>query len=407
MKPYLQLVLFTLLIIKTIVSNPKENLRYLSETHFEFAIELYNEVAKSRSGNLVIAGHSVNVGMAMLFLGTTAKTKSSYELRQTLHYENISYVDIHKSYKEVLLLLSEPYYVTNHDFLNKIGLFVQKGANVKQEYKRAVREFYRSNVLEVDFGAAGSGEVLNSMNSWIEKETNGTIRKIVSEEPGSDTRLVIASFVNLQPKWLYPFDPLKTSQNGLFYLPGGKRVEVPMMQAQLELPMGYSEELEARTLELPLSERRMSMFVILPDYLDPGIHQLEANFTTDHVRALMSTLETEVVNVKMPRFRIEETYELTPELENLGVHDILTPGEADFGNMVTRNFIHLSQYKQRVKIETKEWGQHGFSDTEEKRRVGVLKQKYFEVDRAFIYFIWDYFSGTIILIGRVTKPIIF
>ena len=128
----------------------------------------------------------------------------------------------------------------------------------------------------------------------------------------------------------------------------------------------------------------------------------------------------------MPRFRIEETYELTPELENLGVHDILTPGEADFGNMVTRNFIHLSQYKQRsvktskvswlypfnisifrVKIETKEWGQHGFSDTEEKRRVGVLKQKYFEVDRAFIYFIWDYFSGTIILIGRVTKPIIF
>lgn len=60
-----------------------------------------------------------------------------------------------------------------------------------------------------------------------------------------------------------------------------------------------------------------------------------------------------------------------------------------------------------MKIETKEWGQHGFSDTEEKRRVGVLKQKYFEVDRAFIYFIWDYFSGTIILIGRVTKPIIF
>lgn len=54
--------------------------------------------------------------------------------------------------------------MTNHDFLNKIGLFVQKGANVKQEYKRAVREFYRSNILEVDFGAAGSGEVLNSMN---------------------------------------------------------------------------------------------------------------------------------------------------------------------------------------------------------------------------------------------------
>ena len=64
-----------------------------------------------------------------------------------------------------------------------------------------------------------------------------------------------------------------------------------MMRAQLQLQLGYSVELEARTLELPLTERRMSLFLILPDYLDPGIHQLEANFTKQHVRALMSTLQ--------------------------------------------------------------------------------------------------------------------
>ena len=65
------------------------------------------------------------------------------------------------------------------------------------------------------------------------------------------------------------------------------------MRAQLQLQLGYSVELEARTLELPLTERRMSLFLILPDYLDPGIHQLEANFTKQHVRALMSTLQVE------------------------------------------------------------------------------------------------------------------
>ena len=53
------------------------------------------------------------------------------------------------------------------------------------------------------------------------------------------------------------------------------------------------------------------------------------------------------MNVKLPRFRIEETYELTGELQNLGVQAILTPGEADFGNMVARNFVHLSQFRQR------------------------------------------------------------
>ena len=63
------------------------------------------------------------------------------------------------------------------------------------------------------------------------------------------------------------------------------------MAAQLLLQTGYSEELEARTLELPLTQRRMSLFVIIPDYLDPGIQQLEANFTREHIKALMSTLQ--------------------------------------------------------------------------------------------------------------------
>ena len=96
-----------LLILATLISfgapsteaNSKKTLRYLSERHFAFAIELYREVAKSRSVNLVISAHNVNMGLALLFLGTTANTTSSYELRKTLHYQNVSYVNIHKSNK--------------------------------------------------------------------------------------------------------------------------------------------------------------------------------------------------------------------------------------------------------------------------------------------------------------------
>ena len=59
--------------------------------------------------------------------------------------------------------------------------------------------------------------------SWIEKETGGEERRILESDPPSDSRLVVASFVNFQPVWLHPFDPEETSQNGLFYLPGGER----------------------------------------------------------------------------------------------------------------------------------------------------------------------------------------
>ena len=84
--------------------------------------------------------------------------------RRALHYENISYVDIHRSYREVLTVLSESYYRDQHDYRSSVGLFVQKGAGIKPEYERAATEFYRSSVLDVDFGASGSGEVLRAMN---------------------------------------------------------------------------------------------------------------------------------------------------------------------------------------------------------------------------------------------------
>ena len=51
------------------------------------------------------------------------------------------------------------------------------------------------------------------------------MRRIIETEPGSGTRLLVASLLNFRPRWLYPFDPALTRENGLFYLPGGERYE--------------------------------------------------------------------------------------------------------------------------------------------------------------------------------------
>lgn len=64
-----------------------------------------------------------------------------------------------------------------------------------------------------------------------------------------------------------------------------------MMKGRLRLPLGYSYDLEARVLELPLRERRVSLFLLLPDALEQGLQRLEANLTTDNLRALLSTLK--------------------------------------------------------------------------------------------------------------------
>ena len=77
-----------------------------------------------------------------------------------------------------------------------------------------------------------------------------------------------------------------------------------MMTAQLNVPLGYSQDLEARILELPLTSRRMSMFLILPDHLDPGIEQMEANLTTHHIKALMVTLQVSLTAKQSKEFNL-------------------------------------------------------------------------------------------------------
>ena len=57
----------------------------------------------------------------------------------------------------------------------------------------------------------------------------------------------------------------------------------------------------------------------------------------------------------------------------------------------------------RAEIGIEEWGVHGKGETS---KVGILRQKFFEVDHPFLYFIWDYYTGTILLIGRVERPIV-
>jgi serine protease inhibitor len=99
------------------VSN--KDLQYLSEAHFEFSIDLYREIAAQETGNIVISPQNINLGLAMVFLGTTANTSSSAGLLRALHYEDMSYVSIHRAHRALLAVLAEPYY-QHQGFLSKV-----------------------------------------------------------------------------------------------------------------------------------------------------------------------------------------------------------------------------------------------------------------------------------------------
>ena len=63
-----------------------------------------------------------------------------------------------------------------------------------------------------------------------------------------------------------------------------------MMSGVFEVPTGYSSELECRILEMPFTQKRMSMFIFLPNDPD-GIQKLKHNATAKNIKMLLATLQ--------------------------------------------------------------------------------------------------------------------
>ena len=82
------------------------------------------------------------------------------------------------------------------------------------------------------------------------------------------------------------------------------RLEVPTMSGKFKLPIGYSQEMECRVLELPFSQRRMSMFILLPDDSNKGLQDIEKNMSTKNITKLFSTLKVSYFKYQVKNIKI-------------------------------------------------------------------------------------------------------
>ena len=199
----------------------------ISRAHFEFSLDLYREMTsevqerKDKSGNLVYSPYSVNSLLAMLFLGTSSGSDSSRQLRSALRYDDISYVDVHKAFKDIVEVFKDKYYGDKVHMA--AGLFLQDGIHVSAPYKRALSEFYHTTIESVDFRNSLPARSMSALNDWTSDATEGRIPRVASYPPGRDSKLVATNAMSVNSRWLHPFDRADTFDKGLFFLPGNRR----------------------------------------------------------------------------------------------------------------------------------------------------------------------------------------
>ncbi|XP_042220915.1 leukocyte elastase inhibitor-like [Homarus americanus] len=365
-----------------------------SQAHFQFTLDLYGAlVNKSSHPNANVLFSPVGVAAALSPLLHISDADVTQQIRQVLRYSNMTTGEIEEGHTAMIDNLADAYY--DKDLRLAYTLFVQQGSSSAQSTSGL---YPAGKTREVDFHNNGT-EVLRGINQWVARETDDLVGAPLAEAPTAQMDALALVVVYFSGRWLHKFDRNLTFDKGLFFITSEERFEIPMMVGRLELPLGYSADLEVRILELPFVARRLSMFILLPDHPDHGLASLERNITSDNIKALFSTLKDERVNLRVPRFRVDVVPPLQDALVSLGLTSIFPTTLDTHPSLLLHDVLHRAVCE--VVEDGEDWSPALASGGDQ---VGTFGDKYFEVDHPFIFFLWDYIGSSVLFMGRVVTP---
>ncbi|XP_050535095.1 serpin B10-like [Daktulosphaira vitifoliae] len=374
-----------------LVSN---NLEVLRLANHDFSSILYSKL-NNNNENLFYSSLSIHV--VMLMAGMGAATQTFNEIFDTIQLpKNKSLI---KSYGELLSNVDQ-----KNDVLKLAsGIFIEKSFNLKKSYLTTVTKNLNSSVNDLDF-INHPDDQRNFINQWVENKTDGKIKELFDPDSiDSKTVLVLTSALHFKSNWKYEFNIPTTEP---FNISPQKNLLVSMMNLNENLKYYHDQSLKFAALELPYENHKFKMIVLLPDAKD-GLANLELNLSKIKLAELLNKLKLYNVDVKLPRFKIEQTIDLKTVLSEIGCSTMFTPN-ADFSE-ISDIPLKISKAVHKAYIDINEKGTEaaastGFTFVPESIIISETKEKVeFYADHPFIFTIWSN-KNDVLFMGRVIKP---
>jgi serpin B len=364
----------------------------------QFGFELYGRL-RGEAGNLFLSPFSISTALGMTAAG--AKGKTLEDMRKVLHLPD----DAHAAFGAVLKSLNDEPDPKKRGFTltTANALWAQKGYPWRPEYKTLVTTNYGAGLFDVDFRTAPE-EARGTINDWVAKETRDKIKDLLPQGTVTrDTRLVLTNAIYFKGDWQDPFKK-EATKDLPFTTTGGKAVPAPLMHRSGGYQ--YAETDAFQVLDLPYAGKRISMTVILPRAVD-GLAAVEKELTGEKLNATLKILRMErQVQVYLPRFRTEKSFNLNEPLQALGMKSAFRG--ADFSGMHTgKEPLDITDVVHKAFVDVNEEG------TEAAAATGVVvgltsaaptKSKTFKADHPFLFLIRDHKTGSVLFLGRVANP---
>uniref|UniRef100_A0A8C3WPP4 Serpin domain-containing protein n=1 Tax=Catagonus wagneri TaxID=51154 RepID=A0A8C3WPP4_9CETA len=301
----------------------------LSESIIGFAVDLFQQIRRSKEGNIFYSPLSIMSALAMTYLGSRGYTAS--EIRKVggsfLSFEHFALVSP----------------------LNPMSLFfwcwkAGKAGNVHRQFQKLLTELNKpTDAYELN--------VANRL--YGEKE-----------------------FSFLQ----------NTSKS------------VQMMKQTNVFKFASLENMHVQMLEIPYKGQELSMLLLLPNEVD-GLQKKLIEWTSSQ------NMKERRVNLHLPRFKVEESYELSGTLEALQMVSAFSSKDANFSGMAGKHGLVISNVVHKSFVEVTEEGTEAAAATGIGIGVTSVQLDYhFHCDHPFLFFIRHNKTNSILFCGRVSSP---
>lgn len=201
--------------------------------------------------------------------------------------------------------------------------------------------------------------------------------------------------------WNEQFNPAYTRSDA--FMNHEEKIQVPMMNKEFK-KIKYTEDkqLACKALEIPYVGKEMGMVLLLPNDVT-GLISLEKQLSPAALKTVMKQMREQKVSVKLPKFKLEASYEMKDILRKLGIIDLFDDSSADLSGIGEDLFV--SQVFHKAFVDVNEEGTEAAAATGAVMMLcSYTPPTTFIADHPFMFMIWDHRLDVPLFIGRLTNP---
>ncbi|TDG97078.1 hypothetical protein EPR50_G00222370 [Perca flavescens] len=380
----------------------------LSKANTTFSLALLKKFGDdNKTANIFYSPFSISSALAMVMLGARGNTATQMsECLKTKDCQD----DVHVSFAQLLSELNKadaPYALS---VANR--LYGEQSYQFVEDFLGKTKKYYNAELETVDFKADSEAARLN-INSWVQKQTQDKIKDLLAKgDVDSLSRLVLVNAMYFKSDWNRQFQQYAT-QDAQFRLNKNDTKPVKMMHQKKWFPFSDNPKVNCKILEMPYKGKELSMLIFLPNEIEDsstGLEKLEKQLTYENFMEwthpdMMNNVE---VKVGLPRFKMEESYDMKEVLVSMGMVDAFDGAKSDFSGMSPANDLVLSKVVHKAFVEVNEEGTEAAAATAAMMMMGCCMPMHppamFIADHPFLFFIRHNSSMSILFAGRYCSP---